>query len=233
MEYAWKWAPTALGRILTGSPHWELRLSQDRLELRINGRIALLPLDGEVPVQASPGLLWGRLAHPQGELGGLPNESIKHLNHQATRFVEAQKERLRAQREQQLREKAPLFASAWKLINRWLWTVKRELDQSKAACRWFTHEQQRELLSCRPLLPVAEGDLDELLYNNELLALAELDAPKVEPLLKFWRQDWDKFWEERNEAHSQRELVANDDLLKNVERTPLSACPRSRCRSLL
>ncbi|WP_090430552.1 UvrD-helicase domain-containing protein [Ectopseudomonas guguanensis] len=220
MEYVW--APSALGRMLTRSPKWQLRLVDGHFELRVGSRSAGSSKDERFSVQVENGFVWASLRYPGGKLGGLPKAAVEGLSQSIAVVEVEQQEQRRLERERRERERVATFKTVFELIHGWVLRIAKELAQSKAQRRWFTHEQQAALLSAKPLLPILDEEVDTLLRDVHLQKALGVSGVSVEQVLKGWGMDWSAAWKSFNERHTRDELIACEPLLSKVEKRPLN-----------
>lgn len=237
-EYVW--GPSLIGRVVSRSVQWSLRLAGGQFELNVGGRhVAIRLVEGD-RILASQGLLWGRLVYPGGSLGGLPNHQVAGLNdaiadvvlaHRrevtAKRLQEEEKHNLeeasrKAEEERRKRERVELYRSVYKQIRAWLIQVGQLLQESKEERRWVTHEQQMALWTAKPQISVRDHELDALLSDQALREAMGIKLEDAQQLIRFWRADWPKHWQNVNEAFTRRELDEENALLSRVEKRPLN-----------
>lgn len=214
METEITFTPSPVGRFFTASPRWKLRVSGHKVSLEIDGKAVGAPSNNASPISVRLGLFWASVERADGRLGGLSKSDAGHLNH----LIKSAAEKRRVQ----LAERAPTYALAIKHINNWVESIEAALAKAKADRRWFTREQQGELLARRPILSVSNIELNELASNTELRALAKLSLQDTESTLENWRRDWISTWAEVNQTHTQNELEASAPLLSKVESRPLT-----------
>lgn len=209
------WSPTALGRMLTRSQHWELRFQDGHLELKVAGRPLVSSRDEHFSVQLESRLFWSGLKYHGVRLGGLPRGATNHVR-RAIAHVEADRnERLH-------RARAAMFKSIFQLTSTWVHSAVAETSQTRKMRRWFTHEQQQALISAKPVLPIRDDQLDALLNDTSLQKANQVNSDLVAQTLKGWRMDWPAAWKTVNEKHTCEELVLCDPLLSKVEKRPLN-----------
>ena len=212
------WRPSAVGRLLTRSPHWWLRLNDEHVELSIAGKRYREPLTDDHSVQVIPGILWSRIEiereDGQNLYGdGLPNDLGTQLSSAITDLL----------LERNRRARKALFDSLLGQILPWLTAAHSLIETGRDDRRWITQEQQRTLLADRPQLPIDQSELERLFLDTEvhddLRSPAHLSALKA---LDDWELELPKAWSDANEAMVTRELVLAKDFLDKVESKPLT-----------
>ncbi|HEL7629421.1 TPA: hypothetical protein UL921_001207 [Stenotrophomonas maltophilia] len=150
-----EWAPSWVGHHVTGSSEWRLRLEGLELTLSLDGRTHRVNVEDEAAYRVNTGTFWTDITfHPgQGRevrADGLPNA-------QGTALVQALNVALT---EKRLREDVVFLKGEQRTIDAWL---DHKGDQERACLerrRWFTHEQQEDVLASRPTLDAAAmGDV--------------------------------------------------------------------------
>jgi DNA helicase IV len=86
--------------------------------------------------------------------------------------------------------------------------------------RWFTHEQQEDILAARPTVDPAA--LRSRLKKPGVAVRLGPAAQAIQRSLVAWETDHRPAWAALNAAHVERELVACKDLLDRVESKPLT-----------
>ena len=218
MTTAPHWQPSAWGRLLTRSPHWQLHLDGTSATLAIGDTTHLVTLDRPRRLQVLPGVLWSALlvqadAGPPLRVGGLPRAQARRLA------------ALLAEREAQLRRghRAALLAELRACIADWTQRADALIDSALAQRRWITHEQQQAVLDQRPDTGLDDAGLQALFTDAELLqALPPAERRELEELRMAWQQDWPHAWAQANEEMLRRELALARPLLARVESKPLS-----------
>lgn len=176
-EYVW--LPSLIGRVVSRSVQWSLRLVGVQFELNVDGRVvAIRPGEGD-QVSASRGMFWGRLTYPGGSLGGLLNHQVSGLNEAIADVVLAQEREITAKRLQdeknrkleeaaRERERVERYLNVYTQIRGWVLQVEQRLLDSQQERRWVTHEQQVALWSARPQISVQDHELDALFSDQSL-----------------------------------------------------------------
>lgn len=210
-----KWEPSFLGRQLTRSFNWHLRLDGLELVLTAEGRIHRVHAEEEAAYRIRPGLFWtGITLYPgQGaeiKADGLPNAQGTALTH-ALNLVLAEK---------RLREDVAFLLSDLQTIDQWLEYKTCQEQNCTQERRWFTHEQQAAVMAARP-------SVDAMAIRTRLRKPGVLDrlgpkATAVEHSLIAWEADHYPAWDRLNHMHTERELKDCKDLLDRVESMPLT-----------
>lgn len=210
-----EWGPSTLGRILTGSPRWRLRLVGETLELSVEGQVHRALVGAEPTIRARRGAAWTDLTlHPSSsaavKVDGLPNALTEGL-HSALAEIQS---------EQKLQRDVAILNDGYSSIRDWLEVVSTEVNRAKAQRSWITHETQEALLARKPR---PDGTaLWALLQNAGVRQRLRGDAEKIERSLTAWGADWSAVWSSVNEQHTERELKACKDLFGRVESEPLT-----------
>jgi DNA helicase-4 len=211
------WFPSALGRLISRSPRWILRLDGECLDLRMDGSAHRAPIGSNSSFRLRRGLLWSTITlHPDGpdsiRASGLPNGEARRLETALAAVL--------AEQEKQRRRGA--FDEASGRLNAWLGELTRLLEAARDGRRWITHEQQQAVLSRRPDLPGGESGLRELFHDPVVCEHTTEEPKQFEKRLEAWRADWPRAIAALNERHVRRELAACRDLFDRVESRPLT-----------
>ncbi|WP_024956671.1 UvrD-helicase domain-containing protein [Stenotrophomonas maltophilia] len=210
-----EWTPSWAGRHVTGSSDWRLRLEGLELALALDGRTHRVNVEDEATYRVNTGTFWTDITfHPgQGRevrADGLPNV-------QGAALVQALNVALT---EKRLREDVAFLKGQQRSIDVWL---DHKADQERGCLeqrRWFTHEQQEDVLAARPKMDAA-GLRSRLKKPGVAVRLGPA-AQAIERSLAAWEADHRPAWAALNAAHVDRELVACKDLLDRVESRPLT-----------
>ena len=125
-----------------------------------------------------------------------------------------------ALKEKRLREEVAFLKDQQGKIDAWL---DHKAEQERSCFeqrRWFTHEQQDDVLAARPT--VDPDALRSRLKNPGVPIRLGSAAQAIERSLAAWEADHRPGWAALNAAHVKRELVASKDLLDRVESKPLT-----------
>ncbi|MGW9333495.1 UvrD-helicase domain-containing protein [Bosea sp. NPDC055594] len=210
-----EWRPSFLGRRLTGSSDWRLRLDGPELTLTVAGRTHRVNVEEETAYRVQPGMLWTGITiyseHGRAVEGdGLPNAEGAALT-QALNAVLIEK---------RLREELELLDDQHRMIDRWLEYKTSQEQACSQRHRWFTHELQASVISTRPTMD-AEAIRDRLKEPAVAMRLGP-KAHALEQSLSAWEADPRPAWASFNAAHTESELKACKDLLDRVESKPLT-----------
>ncbi|MBF8668311.1 UvrD-helicase domain-containing protein [Pseudomonas putida] len=204
-----------------------------QFELNVDGRVvAIRPGEGD-QVSASRGMFWRRLTYPGGSLGGLLNHQVSGLNEAIADVVLAQEREITAKRLQdeknrkleeaaRERERVERYLNVYTQIRGWVLQVGQRLLDSQQERRWVTHEQQVALWSARPQITVQDHELDALFSDQSLAEAMGVKFEDTQRVVRFWRADLHKYWQNVNETFTKRELVDENALLSKVEKLPLN-----------
>lgn len=209
------WGPSALGRTLTGSPDWRLRLQGLDLSLTVNGHTCPTNVEQELSYRVHKGLLWTDLTLYPGQaretkVDGLPNA-------QADSLLAAIAQALTDKR---LREDIAQLQNIHQTVLAWLELKNHREQVAINDRRWFTHEMQVAIQAARPFVDVAQ--VRSVLRKPGVEARMGTQAEALRASLELWKEDPLPHWIALNEAHVERELVACKDLLDRVESKPLT-----------
>lgn len=210
-----EWAPSWVGQHVTGSSDWRLRLEGLELALALNGRTHRVNVEDEATYRVNAGTFWTDITfhpgrHGEVKVDGLPNA-------QGAALVQALNVALR---EKRLREDVAFLHGAQRAIDAWL---DHKAEQERACFkqrRWFTHEQQEDVLAARPTVDPAA--LRSRLMKPGVAVRLGAAAQAIARSLAAWEADHRPAWAALNAAHVERELVACKDLLDRVESKPLT-----------
>ncbi|MEJ8292190.1 UvrD-helicase domain-containing protein [Delftia tsuruhatensis] len=210
-----KWTPSWLGQKLTRSSEWHLQLDGLKLTMTQSGRTFLVNVEEEASYRINAGTFWTDVTFHPGQdhevrADGLPNA-------QGIELTDALNVALKKKR---LRDDAAFLLDEYQKINSWLeykTSFERNCIQDR---RWFTHEQQEEVLAARPTVNIAaiRSRLNKQGVASHLGAMATV----ITTSLDSWEVDHRPAWNALNAAHVERELTACKDLLDRVESKPLT-----------
>lgn len=211
-----EWRPTWWGQHLTGSSDWLLRLEGLELCLMLEGRSHRVNVEDETTYRVRAGTFWTDITFHPGQAGEVKVDGLP--NAQGTALLQALDAVLK---EKHLREDVAFLQSEQRKIDHWRMLKASQLRACAEERRWFTHEQQEDLLTARPIV-------DRVVIASRLKkrGVAERlgEAAVTIPLsLVDWSIDHRTAWAALNAAHEERELVACKDLLDQVESKPLTS----------
>ncbi|HIE0523709.1 TPA: UvrD-helicase domain-containing protein [Stenotrophomonas maltophilia] len=210
-----EWGPSWVGQHVTGSSDWRLCLEGLELALALDGRTYRVNVEDEATYRVNAGTFWTDITfHPgQGRevrADGLPNA-------QGADLVQALNVTLK---EKRLREDVAFLKDQQGTIDAWL---DHKAEQERSCFeqrRWFTHEQQEDVLAARPTVDPAV--LRSRLKKPGVAVRLGPAAQAIQRSLAAWEADHRPAWAALNAAHVERELVACKDLLDRVESKPLT-----------
>lgn len=209
-----KWAPSWLGRRLTGSAEWRLLQDGPSLVLITAGQTFAIDVEDDSTYLVRRGYFWTDITLGSGDNGtvrvdGLPNVLGSTLM-DAMAEVAADC----------LQQHISCLRAVHRAMDDWLGRLYDEVAAAKAQRRWFTHEQRSALEATRPA-----GDSSDIRRRlgrpGVQLALGD-EAAALDKSLAMWEEDLAIFWRNLNEFHTQRELEACKDLFDRVESRPLT-----------
>lgn len=210
-----EWGPSWVGQHVTGSSDWRLRLEGLELALALDGRTYRVNVEDEATYRVNAGTFWTDITFHPGQnrevkADGLPNA-------QGADLVQALNVTLK---EKRLREDVAFLKDQQVTIDAWL---DHKAEQERSCFeqrRWFTHEQQEDVLAARPTVDPAA--LRSRLKKPGVAIRLGPAAQAIEGSLAAWEADHRPAWAALNAAHVERELVACKDLLDRVESKPLT-----------
>lgn len=210
-----EWTPSWVGQRLTGSSEWRLRLDGLELALALDGRTHRVNVEDEAAYRVNAGTFWTDITlhpgqHREVKADGLPNA-------QGAALVQALNVALT---EKRLREEVVFLKDQQGTIDSWLDHKAEQERTCFAQRRWFTHEQQEDVLAARPTVDPAL--LRSRLKKPGVTIRLGPAAQSIERSLAAWEADHRPAWAALNAAHVESELVACKDLLDRVESKPLT-----------
>lgn len=210
-----EWTPSWVGQRVTGSSEWRLRLEGLELTLALDGRTHRVNVEDEAAYRVNAGTFWTDITlhpgqHREVTADGLPNA-------QGAALVQALNLALT---EKRLREEVAFVKDQQGTIDAWLDHKAEQERTCFAQRRWFTHEQQEDVLAARPTVDPAV--LRSRLKKPGVAIRLGPAAQAIERSLAAWEADHRPAWAALNAAHVERELVACKDLLDRVESKPLT-----------
>lgn len=210
-----EWGPSWVGQHVTGSSDWRLRLEGLELALALDGRTHRVNVEEEATYRVNAGTFWTDITfhpgqHREVKADGLPNA-------QGAALVQALNVALT---EKRLREEVAFLKDQQGTIDAWLDHKAEQERTCFAQRRWFTHEQQDDVLAARPTVDPAV--LRSRLKKPGVAVRLGPAAQAIERSLAAWEADHRPAWAALNAAHVERELVACKDLLDRVESKPLT-----------
>jgi len=214
-EMSQQWIPSLLGRCMTRSAAWTLRLDGRVLSLTMAGHTYAVDVEDESAYRIRRGLLWtdvALLGDPAGDVvvDGLPNARAASL---AAALATA----LTAKR---LRDDVALLHDAHAAMQGW-YSRKSALEQmTRARHRWVTHDMRAALEASRPVVDVTQVRA-RMQRAGVRLALGD-DAARIDACLARWGEDLSPHWQVFNAAHVEAELQACRALFDQVEKSPLT-----------
>lgn len=199
-----EWTPSWVGQRVTGSSNWRLRLEGLELVLALEGRTHRVSVEDETTYRVNTGTFWTDITFHPGQdrevrADGLPNA-------QAAALFQALND--------------AFLKGKQRTIDAWL---NHKAEQERACFeqrRWFTREQQEDVLAARPTVDAAA-----LRARLKMPGVAVRLGPAAEAIqrsLTAWEADHRPAWAALNASHVERELVACKDLLDRVESKPLT-----------
>ena len=210
-----EWTPSWVGQRLTGSSNWCLRLEGLELVLALAGRTHRVNIEEEATYRVNAGTFWTDITfHPglgrEVKADGLPNDHGTALA-QALNVALAEK---------RLREDVALLKDEQRTIDAWLDHKAEQERTCLVQRRWFTHEQQDDVLAARPAVDAAS--LRSRLEKPGVAVRLGSSAEAIEHSVAAWEANHRLAWDALNAAHLERELLACKDLLDRVESKPLT-----------
>ena len=206
------WAPSALGRTLTGSPEWQLELHGLTLSLTVSGQVHRVSVEDESAYTVREGAFWTDVSFLEaGTRGdGLPNRHGRHLLAAIASALEAKR----------TREAVASLRATQAALTAWFDHVDGAVANADAEHRWLTHETQCELEEAQPRLRLRE--ITEGMKPAAVRRGLGKDVAKLEAALARWGENHRANWAVRNRLFVEREKVACKALLDGVEKLPLT-----------
>lgn len=213
------WGPSIWGRRLTRSRMWTLRLSDDSIDLVVDGDAHHAPITSSPAVRVLRGLFWASITlHPDQaravKVSGLPNKFAAKLQAAIDFHV-----RRKAKRDR--------FREAYGRLRPWTRAAAAVVHKSREERTWITYEQQDAVLRQRPDVGIGHDELIALFEDPDVQSGMDEEArQECRNGLGAWKvwqtHDAASLWATFNEEHTKRELVACNDLFDRVEKQPLS-----------
>ncbi|TSH96324.1 AAA family ATPase [Verticiella sediminum] len=209
-----EWRPSVWGRLIARAAPWRLRLTEQMLELLVDGQAHAAPLTEASPLHLRRGMVWTTLTldTPHGRrvrVRGLPNRMAQELEAALAAAVLA-------------RGRIRQFKEGYARVKAWMDEAFSQMKRAETQRRWFTSEQQQALLERKSHLGIDAAHLQQLLKDAGVAALLADGPDDTRRHLRAWDGDWPKAWSELNERHVQRELAECRELFDRLESRPLS-----------
>lgn len=209
------WSPTRPGRLITGSPEWQLTLDGDQFALTVAGRRlsgSILKLDA---VEIKPGALWASLRFPGGtgqdwSLDGISNRDAKALAQAIASGIERIKYRER------VAELLRNFKATIGPVVAWSSNMVEAAKQQLRTRGWLTVEFINRQIASKP------PGLGDLLLAPEVVRHIDEEAPAVQKAVQLWKRDTQQFADAINERHLAQQLVEHKPFFDTVEKSPLT-----------
>lgn len=209
------WGPTAAGKLLTGSPHWQLKLDADQFVLTVGGR----PLAGSIlklaDVTIKPGAIWASLKFPainnhRWSLDGIPNSDAKGLGQAIESAIARIKYRER------VTELLRNFEASIAPVLTWSATCVQVTKEQLGACGWLTHAFIRHQIATKPT------GLEALLSAPEVVRHIATQSANIQKAIKLWNRDYQEFAQAVNARHLAKQLIDCKPFFDAVEKAPLT-----------
>ena len=222
-----EWKPSLLGRLLSRTPRWHLRLDDDQLRLIYDGRQFTLTLTAVQPLVFRPGWPWHLIDVPLrgGQTMALRGLPARHANRLANelkatvgRYLERQSRAAEAKR---LLDRRQAFVGWMDLIRLWLNAIEQDQEIHDAERCWFTAETLAHHEEIRPTVP-STSDLKAMLQEPHIASALGERASIVSRDLELWSCDWHARIAKRNEQFTKEELITMAGLFDRVEKRPLN-----------
>jgi len=209
------WAPSKLGKLITGAPEWVLALDDDQFILSVQGkslRDSILLLSD---LQIKTGFIWAtlRLTLNTGQwrtLDGIPNRKARELHKAVHQSVEGI----------QYRAHVAGLIQSFEAVQKSLLAWATELTQAaKTQLRmkgWLSGEFIKRQVQTKP------ADLGKFLSIPEIIKHIDGETPQVQEAVKLWKQDLQVFFSNINERHLAKQIVDFKPFFDTVEKSPLT-----------
>ncbi|EUC20704.1 DNA/RNA helicase superfamily I [Paraburkholderia hospita] len=215
---AQEWAPSTVGRFLTGGKNWSLGLFGDspHLALGLDGRPrALYGEETEARILMRRGLFWSSLTLEfAGErpirLNGLPNRQFTALEVAVSEYKRAHA-RI---------SDVKVFSAAWEPISAWCQKADALFAEVGKRRRRLTSEEEHSLLQARLNVNLGIEELQRLFREPHVHTSVPYKAAQFD--LEFWPKDLSEMIASWNRKHVESELVAEKELFDRVEKNPLT-----------
>jgi DNA helicase-4 len=223
-----EWTPSSWGRKFTGSGEWTLQLSENRVDLTVNGQRYWTFIKGASPLRIHQGIFWTDLTLTPDQaapvkVDGIPNRHGTDIA-AAVQAVLAQQV-LEAEQRAEAEHRTTRLARFQKaLANIFVWrqAVMNVASRARAERRWITHEQTKAFIETKPQLALSAVELKDLLADKGIRASVGEGIADAELAIELWFADMVSEVVVVNEQHTVREPAENKDLLDHVESKPLT-----------
>lgn len=201
-QYSWK--PSYWGKSILKCDDWSLRLDGDQLTISTDAHPVIVQLGSGKQVEVTTGALWStvEIAHPERRirLRGIPNRSAKTL--------------IRAVRVATLT--AQFEAAAARVLD-WVQELEAAAATQLTTKGWLTREFTDYWGSRK-----ADIGFGDLLTEPDLQDHITTTEAEHGDSLRMWRYDLADYIAQQNNRHLERELEANHDFFRTVEKSPLT-----------
>jgi len=209
------WAPSALGRTVTGSPEWRLELRGLVLRLDVAGQSHRVSVEDESAYTVRVGALWTDVeirgkGEKRARVDGLPNRHGRQLLAAIATALEAKR----------TREAVAELRGVLSELTGWFDHADGVVSEADASHRWLTHEMQSALEEAQPR--IQPRDIAERMKPSAVRRGLGDDFSKLEAALGRWGENHRAAWAVRNRRFAEREKVACKALLDGVEKLPLT-----------
>lgn len=205
------WSPSVFGRLLTQSPQWELTLSSNRFQLKLDGKKHEGSVLDLVRLKVSPGSLWAGVSVPlnggaMATLDGIPNAAAKEMAQKIAKEV----------RRIQVAELISNFDAAIQPVSSWAGGARGASKAQLATKGWLTHEFKQTQSALKP------NGLAELLSEPEVVRHLETQPQSVKDSVSLWKRNFNEIADGINERHLAKELEELKPFFAQVEKSPLT-----------
>lgn len=198
---------------------WTLRFDDESILLVVDGVAHSTPITAKPSINIQQGLFWTTITLHSGQrqaisVSGLPNKLAAKLHTTVAFYVRRKTKRDR-------------FHEAYGLLRPWTRAAAAVVFESREKRTWITYEQQDAIFRQRPDIGISHNELTALFDDADVQSGMNGEAlEECRNGLGAWgvwqTHDAASLWATFNEEHTEKELVACNDLFDRVEKQPLS-----------
>jgi len=210
------WAASFIGRAVTRSAAWQLRLDEPHFIVSVGGQSRRVELSMVDHLSVKRGLLWSEICihlpnKPPLTLDGIPNTHATAMAMALRAAKERYDHRLHVQA--QRRE----FDVVIKPAVSWARAFNEAWKQQLSGKGWLTQEFVSEWAGTKPT-----GNLKALLSEPEVQDHFRSKPEDLQVHVKLWQTDLAPFARVANECHLARTLLDHKDFFDTIEKSPLT-----------
>lgn len=209
------WAPSKLGKLITGTPAWTIALDGEQFILKVQDKSLrdgiLLLADLEIKT----GLIWATLRFTLNKgqwrtLEGIPNRKAKELHKAIHQAVEG------IQHRAYVAGLIQSFKLAQGPLLAWASELTRSMKTQLRTKGWLSREFVMRQIRSKP------ADLGTLLSTPEIIKHIEGESPQVQEAAKLWKHDLQVIFNGINERHLAKQIGDFKPFFDTVEKSPLT-----------